>query len=151
MPLQLASQFTLVNKETNVNKFLLSIIFVLSLIYGVQAHSINHECLDKDDNFIACPVPGKPIGWIKTSDISCELTQCHPIGHYTDVQKKGQMCATYGIPVYDRPGGKPIGLLWNETMIVEGEQKEGYTFIYGIAGDEIIMTPYSVQSLKACG
>jgi hypothetical protein len=102
----------------------------------------------------------EPIGWMKTSDIGCSeiegKTHCNALDHYTDAYQRGEMCATYGVPFYDRPNGKPMGLIWGEAQIVLGEKsKDGkYTRVWSPPGtkkEALGIMPYSVKSLRGCG
>ncbi len=58
---------------------------------------------------------------MKSSDVGCNQVNnelvCTALDHYTDAYQHGEVCATYGVPFYDRPNGKPIGLLWGEALI----------------------------------
>ena len=99
-----------------------------------------------------------PIGWMKTSDIGCGVVEgtevCNPIDHYTDAYQRGEVCATYGVPFYDRPNGKLIGLLWGEAQIILGEKsKDGkYTRIWSKSNlKDIGIMPYSIKALHECG
>jgi hypothetical protein len=104
---------------------------------------------------------GERIGWIKSSDIECgggnlKANECSGLDHYTDVHQKGGDCATYGIPVYDRPNGRPVGLLWNDDLpIIRGEQHEGFSFMYFSSPNtpDFIhgLMPYSIKALRGCG
>jgi hypothetical protein len=76
------------------------------------------------------------VGWMKSSDVGCNTVNdelvCNAFDHYTDVYQRGGSCATYGVPFFDRPNGKPIGLLWGEAPIKLGEKSEDgrYTHVY---------------------
>jgi len=97
---------------------------------------------------------GDSIGWVKSSDIECqENNECMLNDNYTDVHKKGLNCATFGIPVYNRPNGNPIGEVGTGTLpIVRGEQNQGYTFVYFPKDMENVhLLPYSPNDLKQCG
>ena len=124
------------------------------------------EDKDIEKHRFYCALSGKrhdaePIGWMKTSDIGCSeiegKTHCNALDHYTDVYLRGGSCATYGTPFYNRPNGKPIGLLWGKAQIVLGEKsKDGkWTRIWSKSGptkkDDIEIMPYSLKSLRGCG
>ena len=98
---------------------------------------------------------GIGIGWVKSSDIECEKDNtCTPKDNYTTVHKNGGLCATYGIPVYNRPNGTPIGELAGEMIVVRGEQSHGYTFISSQPedrGHSMPLMPYDPKNLKECG
>jgi hypothetical protein len=103
---------------------------------------------------------GESIGWMKTSDVGCskieEQTICNPLDHYTDAYQRGEMCATYGVPFYDRPNGSAIGLVWGEMQIVLGEKsKDGkWTHVWTQPGQHIRdggVWPYSEKALRGCG
>jgi hypothetical protein len=78
---------------------------------------------------------------MKTPDVACQYTDdhkdylCGAVDHYTDAYQRGELCATYGVPFYDRPNGRPIGLLWGEAQIHAGEKsKDGkWTRIWSLA------------------
>jgi hypothetical protein len=113
---------------------------VLTFIYAAYADSKN------------------PIGWMKTSDIGCGVVEgtevCNPIDHYTDAYQRGEDCATYGVPFYDRPNGKPIGLLWGEAQIILGEKSNDgkYTRIWSKSDlKDVGIMPYSLKALHECG
>jgi hypothetical protein len=84
------------------------------------------------------------------------LQHSNAFDHYTDVYQRGGLCATYGVPFFDRPNGKPIGLLWGEAQIKLGEKSEDgrYTHVYvppeHYKKDMGIM-PYSLKALRECG
>ena len=125
-------------------------------------------------NAAMAPLGDNPIGWVKSDDIKCGIlekkiaNECIAMDHHTDAHQKGVSCATYGIPVYDRPNGKPIGLLWNDDMpIIRGDQYQGYSFVYFNSSGRATMDengqiklgetsmhtimPYSLEALKSCG
>jgi hypothetical protein len=77
---------------------------------------------------------------------------------YTDAHKRGAMCAVWGLPVYDRPNGKPIGELVGETVagerFVRGEQRQGYTHLFFDAEShhhDGFLLPYNAKTLHICG
>jgi hypothetical protein len=97
---------------------------------------------------------------MKSSDVGCTNVEkqyiCNALDHYRDVHQRGGSCATYGVPFYDRPNGKPIGLLWGEAQIHLGEQsKDGkYTRIWSLEGqhkEDLGIMPYSLKALHGCG
>jgi hypothetical protein len=95
---------------------------------------------------------GDSIGWVKSSDIECEENdECTLKDNYTDAHKKGVLCATFGIPVYNRPNGNPIGELGADTSIIRGEQYQGYTFVYWKDIGNWHLMPYDPKDLKQCG
>jgi len=106
------------------------------------------------------PATGKtPIGWMKTPDIGCNEVDgkeyCTPLDHYTDAYQQGDDCATYGTPFYDRPNGKPIGLLFGEEEVLLGEKSKDrkWTRVWSPKTDrkDIAIMPYSIKSLRGCG
>lgn len=100
---------------------------------------------------------GDGIGWVKSADIQCEENnECTPKDNYTDAHKKGDLCATFGIPVYIRPDGMPIAELWNEVQVICGEQRDGYTFVsfppnVHANDDPSPLMPYDAKNLRVCG
>jgi hypothetical protein len=50
-------------------------------------------------------------GWVKSSDLECDVHDCYIVDNYTDAHKRGDVCATFAIPVYDRPNGKIVRAL----------------------------------------
>jgi hypothetical protein len=102
----------------------------------------------------------EPIGWMKSADVGCSEFKgdfhCNPIDHYTDVYLRGGSCATYGTPFFDRPNGKPIGLIWGEAQIVLGEKsRDGkWTRVWSSPGntkEDLGIMPYSLKALRGCG
>jgi hypothetical protein len=121
-------------------------------------------------DFIACNSNGtasqstergaESVGWMKSSDVGCNTVNdelvCNAFDHYTDVYQRGGSCATYGVPFFDRPNGKPIGLLWGEAQIKLGEKSEDgrYTHIYVPPEHhkkDMGIMPYSLKALRECG
>jgi hypothetical protein len=104
---------------------------------------------------------GEPIGWMKSSDVGCTVlegkTICNALDHYTDVYQRGGICATYVVPFYNRPGGKPVGLIWGEMQIVLGEKSTDgkYTRVWTQPDvhvkDAAGMFPYTLKTLRGCG
>jgi hypothetical protein len=96
---------------------------------------------------------GTSIGWVKSADVACGVDdECAPQDNYTDVGKKGGLCATFGILVYDHPNGKPIGTLATDMPIVRSEQRQGYTSLFFAPGTvDAHLLPYDRKSLRQCG
>ena len=110
---------------------------------------------------------GEPIGWVKSADIDCggfaegtglenNKDACAAKDNYTDAHKRGALCATFGLPVYDRPNGKIIGLLWNGDLpIIRDHQSKGYSFMHFSSPTTKEsphgLMPYSLKSLRQCG
>jgi hypothetical protein len=99
------------------------------------------------------------IGWMKSSDVSCNTRDnevvCFPVDHYTDAYQRGEDCATYGVPFFDRPHGTPVGLLFGEEEITLGEKSQDgrYTRVYAPPGHhkkDVLIIPYSLKALHAC-
>ena len=98
--------------------------------------------------------PGVGIGWVKSSDIECDLNNtCSLKNNYA---VKG--CVNYGIPVYSRPDGKPIGELASEVVagyegVVQGENNHGYTYVSYRADSKDLpsLLPFDVKDLHSCG
>jgi hypothetical protein len=97
---------------------------------------------------------------MKSSDVGCDTVNdelvCNAFDHYTDVYQRGGLCATYGVPFFDRPNGKPIGLLWGEAQIKLGEKSEDrrYTHVYVPPEHhkkDMGIMPYSLKALRECG
>jgi hypothetical protein len=117
---------------------------------------------EEADDHIACDAcsvkhPAVLIGWMKSSDVGCSEVEgkshCNALDHYTDAYQRGGTCATYGTPFYDRPNGKPIGLVWGEKEIFLGaKSKDGkYTRVWGSPADNGGIFPYSLKALRECG
>jgi hypothetical protein len=115
-----------------------------------------------DDDHIACGAcsvkhPAVLIGWMKSSDIGCSMIEdkqfCNALDHYTDAYQRGEMCATYGVPFYDLPNGKPMGLVWGENQILLGaKSKDGkWVHVWSSPTDEGGTWAYSLKSLRGCG
>ena len=98
--------------------------------------------------------PGVGIGWVKSSDLDCDLNNiCSLKNNYA---VKG--CVTYGIPVYSRPDGKPVGELVSEVVagyqgVVQGEKLDGYTYVSYRAGSKDVpsLLPFDIKDLHSCG
>jgi hypothetical protein len=151
-------------EETKMRKLLLAAAALLALAGSAQAQNVDFS---KELSAHARTHPigekvqlGEPIGWIKSSDIGCTTLEneliCNPIDHYTDVYQRGGMCATYGVPFYSRPYGKPVGLIWGEMQIVTDEKSDDgkYTRIWTKPGQHIKdggVWPYSLKALRSCG
>jgi hypothetical protein len=100
--------------------------------------------------------PGDGIGWVKSPDIECgENNTCTPKDNYTNTSKHGAYCATFAIPVYNRPDGTPIGELIADEFIeglVRGEQHHGYTFVSALPDNhDHPLMPYNPEGLHQCG
>jgi hypothetical protein len=66
----------------------------------------------------------------------------------------GGLCATFGVPVYNCPNGKPIGMLASIYIpIIRGEQHQGYTFMFFTSDtyNPHPLMPYDLKSLRQCG
>jgi hypothetical protein len=105
-------------------------------------------------------VPGDVIGWVKSADVDCDSTgDCILVDNYTDAHKHGAGCAVWGLPVYSRPNGKPIGVLVEEAVagehFVRGEQHQGYTLLFfdkeSTNHSGFSLSPYDAKSLHICG
>jgi hypothetical protein len=95
---------------------------------------------------------GQPIGWAKEADVYCDNTGCGVEDNYTDEHKKGGQCATFAIPVYDRPNGKPTGELVTDIPIVLGERRQGYIFLFFSPDVEgVSLMPFDPEDLRKCG
>jgi hypothetical protein len=117
-------------------------------------HGRQFDCDQADAaNNIETIQPGVGIGWVKSTDIRCDQNNtCFLKNNYAE-----NGCANYGIPVYSRPSGNPIGELASEVVaglegVVPGENKQGYTFVSYRADnkDPPSLLPFNMQDLHAC-
>lgn len=98
--------------------------------------------------------PGVGIGWVKSSDLDCDLNNtCSLKNNYA---VKG--CVTYGVPVYSRPDGMPVGELVSEVVagyggVVQGEKLHGYTYVSYPADSKDVpsLLPFDIKGLHSCG
>jgi hypothetical protein len=150
-----------------MRKLLLTVVAVLVLVgsaanagYDAESYADWIKRMTPDAQQAKKKLPGDPIGWMKSSDVGCSEMEgdfhCNPIDHYTDVYLRGGSCATYGTPFYDRPNGKPVGLIWGEAEIVLGEKsRDGmWTRVWSPPGnkkEDLGIMPYSLKALRGCG
>ena len=163
-----------------VNLFFAAIaVVVAALVFGSPAHAretcqglqcqtetcSSDTCTDGIDTKACHPTHChkrelEPIGWMKSSDVGCTVFEgkehCNALDHYTDAYQRGDLCATYGVPFFDRPNGNPAGLLWGEAQIELGEKSEDgkFTHVYVPPGQhkkDMGIMPYSLKALRECG
>ena len=93
------------------------------------------------------------MGSQRAVDFNCSGEDgCSLKDNYTDVHKRGDMCATFGIPVYNRPDGKPIGVLATDIPFVQTERYQGYTFVFFTSeASDVHLMPYNAKDLRECG
>jgi hypothetical protein len=136
----------------NGNRYLIQKVFDVQRQPASRVRELKQDTKQSSD--------GESIGWMKSYDVSCSTiegkTICNPLDHYTDAYRRGETCATYGVPFYDRPNGNPIGLVWGEMQIVPGEKsKDGkWTHIWTQPGQHMKdggVLPYSAKTLHQCG
>src|ERR1700757_2721039 len=79
-------------------------------------------------------------GWIKSSDFTCmhSVHECFVVDHYTEVQKRGDDCAMFAVPVYDRPNGKIVKAAIADVPFDIGEVRGDFT---RIKSEEAFMPP----------
>jgi hypothetical protein len=77
-------------------------------------------------------------GWVKSADVARNiLDECDLVDNYTDAHKKGEQCAMFAIPVFDRPHGKIVGSLVVDTLVKTDSKRRGFTHVKsdGISSD----------------
>jgi hypothetical protein len=77
-------------------------------------------------------------GWVKSADVECNIrNECELVDNYTDAGKRGAQCATFAIPVFDRPNGKIVGSLLIDNLVKRNSQRGGFTHVKsrGISDD----------------
>ena len=109
-------------------------------------------CTDHPD---ICFAPGDAIGWVKSNDIDCSKGFCILKDNYTDAHGG---CVNFGMPVYDRPEGKPIGVFNSEPYageyLVRSNQLHGYSLLHfdtKSKNHKGFLGPYNKKSLHECG